>query len=124
MSRETPEALVDRYCAAWNTADGAERRAILSSVLTDGGLYVDPSVRAVGIEAFATHIDGVVARNPGARISRTGPIDTHHEVLRFPWSNRLADGKVLRAGVDFCMLAADGKFQSIVGFFDPAVGNS
>ena len=124
MSRETPETLVDRYCAAWNTADGAERRAILPSVLTGDALYVDPSVRAVGIEAFALHIDGVVARNPGARISRTGPIDAHHEVLRFSWSNRLVDGKVLRAGIDFCMLATDGKFQSIVGFFDPAVGNS
>lgn len=124
MSRETLETLVDRYCAAWNTADGAERRAILSSVLTDSGLYVDPSVRAVGIEAVAIHIDGVVARNPGARISRTGPIDAHHEVLRFPWSNRLADGKVLRAGIDFCMLAADGKFRSIVGFFDSVASES
>lgn len=119
MSRETLETLVDLYCAAWNTADGAERRAILSSVLTGGGLYVDPSVRAVGIEAFAIHIDGVVARNPGARISRTGPLDAHHEVLRFAWTNRLADGKVLRAGIDFCTLAVGGKFQSIVGFFDP-----
>lgn len=124
MSRETLETLADRYCAAWNTADGAERRAILSSVLTDDGVYVDPSVRAVGIEAFAMHIDGVVARNPGARISRTGPIDAHHEVLRFAWSNRLADGTILRAGIDFCTLAADGKFQSIVGFFDPVASNS
>lgn len=124
MIRETLETLADRYCAAWNTADGDERRAILASVLTDGGLYVDPSVRAVGIEAFALHIDGVVARNPGARISRTGPIDSHHEVLRFSWSNRLVDGKVLRAGIDFCMLATDGKFQSIVGFFDPVASGS
>jgi hypothetical protein len=124
MSRETLETLADRYCAAWNTADGVERRAILSSVLTDDGLYVDPSVRAVGIETFAVHIDGVVARNPGARISRTGPIDAHHEVLRFAWSNRLADGTILRAGIDFCTLAADGKFQSIVGFFDPVASNS
>lgn len=119
MSRETLETLVDRYCAAWNTVDAAERRAILSSVLTDGGLYVDPSVRAVGIEACATHIDGIVARNPGSRISRTGLIDAHHEVLRFSWSNRLADGRVLRAGIDFCILAGDGKFQSIVGFIEP-----
>lgn len=119
MSRETLETLVDRYCAAWNTADGAERRAILSSVVTEGGLYVDPSVRAVGTEALALHIDGVVARNPGSRISRTGPIEAHHEVLRFPWNNRLADGRVLRAGIDFCTLAGDGKFQSIVGFFEP-----
>lgn len=124
MSRETLETLVDRYCAAWNTADGAERRAILSSVLTGDALYVDPSVRAVGIEAFALHIDGVVACNPGVRISRTGPMDSHHEVLRFSWSNRLVDGKVLRAGIDFCMLATDGKFQSIVGFFDPVASGS
>jgi hypothetical protein len=119
MSVETPEALVDRYCAAWNTADGAERRAILKSALVDNGLYADPSVRAVGVEALATHIDGVVARNPGARISRTSPIDEHHEMLRFLWSNRLPDGRVLRSGVDFCTLASDGRFQSIVGFFGP-----
>ncbi len=120
MSGETLETLVDRYCAAWNTPDGGERRIILRSVLTEGGLYVDPSVRAAGVEALAVHIDGVVSRNVGARISRTSPIDAHHEVLRFLWCNRLPDGHVLRDGVDFCTIATDGKFQSIVGFFGPA----
>ncbi|OFX04164.1 MAG: hypothetical protein A3D94_06225 [Alphaproteobacteria bacterium RIFCSPHIGHO2_12_FULL_66_14] len=119
MNAESLDTLVDRYCAAWNTPDGAERRRILHTVLTDGGLYVDPSVRAVGVESLAAHIDGVAHRNPGARISRTGPIDAHHEVLRFDWSNRLADGRVLRRGVDFCTIAADGRFLSIVGFFTP-----
>jgi len=119
MTAETLETLVDRYCAAWNTADGAERRAILRSVLADDGLYADPSVRAAGVEALAIHIDGVVARNPGARISRTSAIDRHHEMMRFLWSNRLPDGRVLRDGVDFCTVAADGRFQSIVGFFGP-----
>ena len=28
----------------------------------------------------------------------TGPIDAHHEVLRFPWCNRLADGKSTAEG--------------------------
>lgn len=119
MSAETLEALADRYCAAWNTADGAERRAILKTVLADDGLYADPSVRAVGVEALASHIDGVVARNPGARISRTSRVDSHHEMLRFLWSNRLPNGHVLRDGVDFCTVAADGRFRSITGFFGP-----
>ena len=119
MSTEALEMLVDRYCAAWNTPDGAERRMILRSVLTGGGFYTDPSVHAVGIDALATHIDGVVTRNPGARISRTSAIDAHHEVLRFLWSNRLTDGRVLRDGVDFCTIASDGRFRSIVGFFGP-----
>ena len=120
MSEQTLEMLIDRYCAAWNTQDAAERREILNSVLAEDGLYVDPSVRAVGAEALAVHIDGVVARNPGARISRTGAVDTHHEVLLFAWSNQLASGTVLRQGIDFCVLASDGRFQSIVGFLDPA----
>lgn len=119
MSAETLERLVDRYCAAWNTPDGAERRAILRSVLTEDGRYTDPSVHAAGIDALATHIDGVVARNPGARISRTSPVDAHHDVLRFLWSNRLADGRVLRDGIDFCIIAPDGRFRSIIGFFGP-----
>lgn len=119
MNAENPDVLADRYCAAWNTQDGKERRAILKTVLADDGLYADPSVRAVGVEALAAHIDGVVARNPGARISRTSPVDCHHEMLRFLWSNRLPDGCVLRDGVDFCTVAADGRFQSITGFFGP-----
>lgn len=119
MSAQTLEMLIDRYCAAWNTQDAGERRAILKSVLVEDGLYVDPSVRTVGPEALAVHIDGVVARNPGARISRTGAVDAHHDVLRFAWNNRLASGTVLRQGIDFCMLAADGRFQSIAGFLEP-----
>jgi hypothetical protein len=119
MSTNTLDTLADRYCAAWNTEDGAERRTILKTVLADDGLYADPSVRTEGVEALASHIDGVVARNPGARISRTSPIDGHHEMLRFLWSNRLADGRVLRNGVDFCTVAPDGRFRSIIGFFGP-----
>ena len=52
-------------------------------------------------------------------ISTVSSVDAHHDVLRFAWNNRLASGSVLRQGIDFCMLAADGRFQSIAGFLEP-----
>ncbi|RWQ83475.1 MAG: hypothetical protein EOS85_11670 [Mesorhizobium sp.] len=58
--------LIDSYCAAWSDENAQQRRALLSSVWSDGATYTDPTVHATGAEELLAHIAGVLAKHPGA----------------------------------------------------------
>jgi hypothetical protein len=62
-------------------------------------------------------VDGVRAQFPGATLQRTSDIDAHHNVAKFGWSATGADGAVIVAGTDVCVLADDGRLTAIAGFF-------
>ena len=111
--------IVQTYCAAWGETDAEARSALLETAWADGGVYQDPMGRAEGRTALVAHIGAVQTQFPGAVIAPTSGIDHHNGVLRFNWHMRMADGSVGVAGVDFGTLAADGRLQSITGFFGP-----
>lgn len=113
---------VREYVAAWNEPDEAARRRLLERCWTDGATYTDPSVHIADLDALVAHARLFAQRWPGAAIVLTGGIDVHNGMVRFAWQVRGPDGRALRAGVDFGELAADGRLQRIVGFFDPAPG--
>jgi hypothetical protein len=111
------ETIIDTYFAAWNEPDRAARVDLLTQAFTAEAHYVDPLADVAGIDGIADMMDGVRAQFPGATLQRTGDIDAHHDVLRFPWSGTGTDGAVIVAGIDVCVLAADGRVQALAGFF-------
>lgn len=82
------------------------------------GVYADPTVETVGIEALSDHIDSVLARLPGSRIVLRGSAETHHRFSRFSWSRVDVAGKPMRDGVDFVEIDADGRFTRMIGLFE------
>jgi hypothetical protein len=44
-------------------------------------------------------------------------VDAHHDVVRFSWALGPEEALAL-SGVDFGVIADDGRFRSITGFFD------
>ena len=62
-------------------------------------------------------MEGVHAQFVGASLQRTGDIDAHHDLARFPWSATGADGAVIVAGLDVVVLADDGRISALAGFF-------
>jgi len=70
-----------------------------------------------GIDAM---VAGVHERFPGYKFRRTGAIDLHHDRVRFSWELAPAGGPVFADGVDFGVIAADGRLQTITGFIDHA----
>jgi len=52
------------------------------------------------------------------RFHRTGPVDAHHQALRFTWELRAEGEPPFVIGIDIGEVAADGRLQSITGFFD------
>ena len=111
------DQVIDTYFAAWNEADRTARLALLGQSFSDSAHYVDPLSDVSGHDGIADMIEGVRAQFVGATLQRTGDIDAHHHLARFPWSATGADGAVIVAGIDVVVLAADGRISALAGFF-------
>jgi hypothetical protein len=111
--------VVDRYIAIWNETDAARRRDLIAQTWTQDASYVDPLMRGDGPEGIDAMIAGVQQQFPGYWLERTGAVDAHNDRVRFTWAmvGETDDSPVV-AGVDFGVVAADGRLQEIVGFLD------
>lgn len=110
--------LIDRYIAMWNETDAERRRALIARIWTEGASYVDPAGKGDGPAEIDAMVAGVQARFPGHRFRRTGPVDAHNGHVRFAWHLAPDGGPALVSGVDFGVIAPDGRLASIAGFFD------
>jgi hypothetical protein len=113
----TTESAIDTYFAMWNEPDRDARVRLAAQAFTPDAHYVDPLSDVTGHDGIADMIEGVRAQFVGATLQRTGDIDAHHDVLRFPWSATDPDGNVIVAGLDVCVVAEDGRVQALAGFF-------
>jgi hypothetical protein len=107
------------YCEAWGEADVDRRRQMLERVWALEGTYTDPVSHVEGREALIQRITAFLEKFPGAQIVPSSHADLHHGMVRFTWRFVAADGKTVNEGIDFGMVASDGKLQKIVGFFGP-----
>ncbi len=117
----TTTELVDRYIAMWNETDADRRRDLITRAWTRTGAYVDPLMEAAGPEQLSAMVEGVQARFPDARFSRTSDVDAHHDRLRFTWSLGPANGAPIVGGLDVGVVAGD-KLETITGFLDSVPG--
>lgn len=111
--------LADRYIAMWNETDAKRRREIIARLWTDNARYVDPLMSGEGANGIDAMVAAVQQRFPGHRFRRTGKVDAHNHCLRFGWAlGASPDAPPLVAGIDFGVIAADGRLQAITGFLD------
>lgn len=116
---EDAARIVDAYGAAWLERDPAKRLALLETAWADDGVYQDPNADVTGRQALSDHIGGFHKAMPGARIVLTSGADVHHGKLRFTWKMVTAEGATAIEGIDFGVLAGDGRLAGITGFFGP-----
>jgi hypothetical protein len=108
---------VDAYPAAWKETDAACRsEQVTRASATDRG-YPGPRLQAAGHVDMADKVAAVHAQYRGHRFPRTRAIDAHRDQGRFAWELAAPDGAVTVAGTDVGV-AADGRGERIVGFFD------
>jgi hypothetical protein len=112
--------VIDRYIAMWNETDAERRRALIARTWTETASYLDPVLQGESQAGIDAMIQGVQARFPGHRFRRTSEVDAHHDRVRFTWELAPDDGPALVTGTDFGVVAADGRLQTITGFFDHA----
>jgi hypothetical protein len=111
--------VVNGYFAMWNEADPARRREVIEETWTSDVSYVDPMFDAEGPDALDAMVAGVHEQVPGHRFRLTGTVDAHNNRARWGWE--LAgpdDGSTVVSGVDFAVLAPDGRLREVTGFFE------
>lgn len=119
------EHLIDTYCAAWSQEEAERRRALLLPIWSEGATYTDPTVHATGAEELLTHISGIQAKSPGARIARTSGVDVHHGIARFAWTLYMPDGSSFPEGLDVIVLdPGQERITRVIGFFGPLLRSS
>lgn len=113
------DLVIDRYIAIWNETDPQRRRDLIAQTWTDDASYLDPLMSGDGPDGIDAMVKAVQERFPDHRFRRTGAPDAHHDRVRFGWELVPADGETaLVAGIDFGVIAADGRLRTVTGFLD------
>jgi hypothetical protein len=67
-------------------------------------------------------IDAMIAtaqqQFPGHRFTLAAGPDAHHDRVRFAWALSPDGGDPIARGVDFAVLAEDGRLRSVTGFLE------
>ena len=110
----TVSELVASYLETWNETDPAARRKAVDELWAPDGVYTDPIAVAAGRDQIDALIAAVQAQFPGLAFTLAGPVDAHHDIVRFAWS--LGDELVI--GFDVLVLDAEGQIAKVYGFLD------
>ncbi len=110
--------LVQRYLAAWNATVPAERDALIAETFTENAGYTDPMGSVRGHAALAATIAAVQEQFVGLEFTLGGPVDAHHELVRFTWHLGRPGGEPLVVGFDVAEVAGDGRITAVHGFLD------
>jgi hypothetical protein len=113
----TPD-LADRYLAAWNETDPAARTASMATLFADDVRYTDPLVTAEGRAVLDATIGAVQQQFPGFVFRLAGPVDAHHDQLRFTWELGPAGEDAPVAGFDVAVVDDGGRIRTVLGFLD------
>lgn len=115
-------SIAERYIAAWNETDPEARRRAVADLWTTDGRYVDPLADVAGTEDIAATIGAVQAQFPGFVFRLSGPVDGHHEQLRFAWELGPAGEPAPIAGSDVAVTDGNGRLRTVLGFLDRVPG--
>ncbi|WP_213455886.1 nuclear transport factor 2 family protein [Rhizomonospora bruguierae] len=111
--------IVDRYLDAWNETDPDKRAAAVARTWTADATYTDPLAAVAGHDGIAAVIAGAREMFPGLRFTLAGPVDAHHDVVRFTWHLAPEGGtEPVAVGFDVAVLAEDGRIRAVHGFLD------
>jgi hypothetical protein len=132
ISSRNAAELGDRYIALWNEPDPDRRREMIAWLWTeDGSQILQPpeEIREVAarpgigmtaileargyaeIEARAATAYEKWVGSEGLSFRRRDDVERLHDVVKFHWEAVTADGEVVAVGLNFLVLAADGRIQ-------------
>jgi SnoaL-like domain len=112
--------LVDAYLAGWNEADPDRRRELVARAFAEDATYLDPLMSGEGQDGIDAMIAGVQQQFPGHRFELAAGPDAHHDVVRFSWHLVGEGGARVATGIDFGVLAEDGRLRTVTGFLEHA----
>jgi hypothetical protein len=115
---ENSTTQVERYIAAWNETEPEARRRAVAALFTQDARYVDPLVDVQGHEGIDAAIAATQQQFPGWVFRLAGPVDAHHDQVRFTWELGPAGEEPPVLGSDVAVTDGDGRFDRVSGFLD------
>jgi hypothetical protein len=127
-----PKQLADRYMALWNEPDAGRRRQMIAELWTEDGTHLlqppqeirdiaaQPGVglRAVlearGYEQIEARVASAVEHwvgSEGLTFRGRDDADALGDVVKFHWEAVTKDGELFGVGLNFLVLAADGRIE-------------
>ena len=117
------DPLLERYVAQWHEPDPAARRRLIEEIWTPDGANFTASFDVRGRDALEARVRATYekwVRNGGC-VFRPRRADCHHGAVRFMWDMASRkEGRVVSVGVEFLLLAADGRIREDYQFIEPA----
>lgn len=113
--------LVDLYFAMWNETDSDRRRDIIARTWTEKASYLDPMLQGDGRDGIDAMVKAVQARFPGHTFRLRGPVDAHHDRVRFSWDLTSDSGVPVARGIDFGTVAGQ-RLATVTGFLEAMPG--
>ena len=128
----TATQLAKKYLALWNEPDAGRRRQIIAELWTADGRHIlqppqeirdiaaQPGIALgailearghVEIEARATSAYEHWVGAEGLRFRGRDDVERLGDVVKFHWEAVTADGELAAVGLDFLVLAADGRIE-------------
>jgi uncharacterized protein YndB with AHSA1/START domain len=110
--------LVDGWFQAWSTTTAYEREPMLLSVAAPDVRFRDRFGLIDGLVDLVPHIDAVQRFMPGLRLQRRGDIRHCQGTVLADWVGVGADGQERAGGTNVFLLGADGRIESVTGFWN------
>ncbi len=118
------DQLIDRYLAVWHEPDPAARRLAVEELWAPDGLNATSTLMARGYDEIAARVTSAYERFVAIgeyRFRPRGAAAAHHDSVCFEWEMvGVADGAVAGGGLDFFLLAADGRILGLYQYGAPA----
>jgi SnoaL-like protein len=121
-AQKTAQKTAQRYLDTWNATDESQRRQLLEQHWAPEVSYVDPLAAVSGRDGVSAVIAGAHDQFPGAVFTLVGPVDAHHDQLRFQWGLGPADADPVVIGFDVVVLDEQGRIADVRGFLDVVPG--
>ena len=110
-------ALVDTWFAVWSDPDAVSRTATLAARATPGVRMRDRFSCVDGTDELSQHIGAAQKFMPGLRLMREGSARHCQGVVVADWKAVGPDGQPRGRGTNVFTLTADGKIDSVTGFW-------
>jgi hypothetical protein len=132
ISSRSAAELAEKYLALWNERDSDQRRRLIAELWTQDGRHIlqpPQEIRAIaarpgialtailearGYEAIETRVASAYEHWVGSEgLSFRGRDDAERlgDVVKFHWEAVARDGQVFGVGLNFLVLAADGRIE-------------
>jgi len=107
----------DTYTLAWRETTARAKLQALRASTSEACVYCDPLARTDGHDALVDYMMDFHQQIPGGYFETTYFL-AHHDGSISKWTMHSGDGAVVGDGVSFGEYDAQGRLQSMTGFFD------